>query len=315
MPVINDPPANSSSSTANPPVVASGTTTSASLFSSSLPTPAADNLYERLSFKSKKKPPENVQFLPANAQISSVSFDSQQPAGQTPLVPEPVPSQQLNSSHTITDPVRYVTWGPKIVFYVSDSSTTPAAESSSSSKHIGSSHAHKSSSTATSKKDGGGAKFEKATLRGREQLQTTEKMEILPLERGGGVRRTWVAITRIEVVSEEISVEGKDVVAESEGESASDSDSSGGAGQLKRWRKRKAERKREKMVEEKGNYREGKEKKEKREKREKGEKKMKEHEGGKEHLVYKEEKGEGGGMKRFVLVEGEWMKVFAEGEE
>ncbi|KAL8774211.1 MAG: hypothetical protein Q9194_004080, partial [Teloschistes cf. exilis] len=218
MPVINDPPANSSSSTANPPVVASGTTASASLFSSSLPTPAADNLYERLSFKSKKKPPENVQFLPANAQISSVSFDSQQPAGQPPLVPEPAPSLQPNPSHTITDPVRYVTWGPKTVFYVSDASTTPAASKSSSSKHIASSHAHKSSTSSTSKIDGGGAKFEKATLCGREQLQTTEKTEILPLEQGGGVRRTWIAITRIEVVSEEISVEGKDVVAESEGE-------------------------------------------------------------------------------------------------
>ncbi|KAL9585343.1 MAG: hypothetical protein Q9212_001574, partial [Teloschistes hypoglaucus] len=286
MPVINDPPATNSSSAANPRVASGTTTTSASLFSSPLPTPAADNLYERLSFESKKKSPQNVQFLPANAQAPSVSFDPQ-PAGVSSESAAASEQQQTNPSHTITDPVRYVTWGPKTIFYVSDASSTDHAPSSSSSKHTGAQKGKKDGSAAAVKK------FEKVTLRGREQLQTTEKTEILPLEQGGGIRRTWVAITRLEVVSEELAVEGKDVVAESEseGESGSDSDSSGGAGQLKKWRKRKAEKKRERMGGEKGEYREGKEKKDKGAKGEKkkegkeGKEKKKEHQkGGKGHL-------------------------------
>ncbi|KAI4258676.1 MAG: hypothetical protein LQ352_001102 [Teloschistes flavicans] len=273
MPVINDPPP--TGSTADPAVSA---TLALVLSSPSLPTPAADSLYERLDFKSKKKPPHSVQFLPAQAQVPSVPFDPQ-PAGQPPLVLEPAPggAQQANPSHSITDPVRYVSWGPKTVYYVSDDPTHKGS-SSSSSKH-GSSSSSSSHLTQKSKgKKDRGHRFEKVRLRGREQMQTTEKTEMLPLEQGGGIRRTWVSVTRLEVVSEETQVEEKDVVVESSDNSDSDSDS--GGGELKKQRRRKAERKGLKVVgwkEEDGGEKKKKKKKKKREhKEEKGDGEKKE---------------------------------------
>lgn len=201
-----------------------------------------------------------MQFLPANnAQVPSLSLDPQ-------VSSESAAAQgQQNPSHTITDPIRYVTLGPQTIFYVSDASSADSAAKGSKSKHHG-------GGGGGGKKDGAAVKkFEKVTLRGREQMQTTEKTEILPLEQGGGVRRTWVCVTRQEVVSEEIPVEGKDVVAESDGdsESDSDSDSDSSGGELKKWRKQREERRKRIEKLEKENYLEWRKRKAKAERREK----------------------------------------------
>ncbi|KAI4113267.1 MAG: hypothetical protein LQ338_008208 [Usnochroma carphineum] len=162
--------------------------------SPSLPTPAADNLAEALDFDTKgKKTPRTVTFFPA---------PQQQP-------PPPPPSQVLHShphpnsaphsvgtegggegaekkptfTFTSADPVRYITWGPRTVYY-----------------------AHTPSSKSTSKKKGkenGGAKFEKVVLNGSEEVQTTETTEVLGPREGGGVRRTWVVRSVMTVVGVE----------------------------------------------------------------------------------------------------------------
>ncbi|KAL8634404.1 MAG: hypothetical protein Q9228_008001, partial [Teloschistes exilis] len=152
MPVINSPPPTTTSTTDS----AVSETTALALSSPSLPTPAADNLYEKLNFKSKKHPPQNVQFLPAHAQIPSVPFNPQ-PAGQPPLVPQHISDTQQapNPSHSITDPVRYASWGPKTVYYVSSSSDD-------STTHKGSSRSSSSSSKQHGKsKKERGHRFEK----------------------------------------------------------------------------------------------------------------------------------------------------------
>ena len=117
------------------------------------------------------------------------------------------------------DPVRYTTWGPKTVYYVDnlvDSEPSKKGSSKKTSRKKG-----KKDKTKT-KED---IKFQRVTLNGSEQMQTTEKIEVLGLEEGGGVRRTWVCITRTEVVSVEKQVEEKDVVVESSDDEKSTSGS------------------------------------------------------------------------------------------
>ncbi|KAL8703085.1 MAG: hypothetical protein Q9201_003722 [Fulgogasparrea decipioides] len=214
--------------------------------SSHLPTVAAENLAEALNFNSKKKLLRTVTLLPAQPQFPSqpatqvqappqlgaavqgpallqqqssqpvqtlgpVSFDPQL-GWEGPTISQPLQGQQGNPTNTFTDPVRHVSWGPRTIYYVTNTSTP----SSKRKKHS------KRSKKSSSKED---VRFEKVVLHGSEQMQTTEKTEILGPEQGGGVRKTWICVTRMVVVSEEREVEAKEVMVESSGgESGTDSD-------------------------------------------------------------------------------------------
>ncbi|KAL9038361.1 MAG: hypothetical protein Q9180_003187, partial [Flavoplaca navasiana] len=231
-------------------------------------TPAADNLRDAISFRYKKPPPRSVTYLPNQIQIgqqlqmpnqapvagaSQPQAQPQQPQqlgiaqtqqfpgltqqpvtsmGQAPLgLPVPSLPQQQQQQQVLqaqlptsasADPVRYTTWGPKTVYYVDNLLDSEPSKKGSSKKK---SNKKGKKDKKKTKED---IKFQRVTLNGSEQMQTTEKIEVLGLEEGGGVRRTWVCITRTEVVSVEKQVEEKDVVVESsdDEESASGSDDS-----------------------------------------------------------------------------------------
>ncbi|KAL8998871.1 MAG: hypothetical protein Q9188_006010, partial [Gyalolechia gomerana] len=176
--------------------------------SPSPPCPAAENLAEALSFKSKKKTPSTVTFLPPQSQ-------QQQQQQQTPQG-----EGNNNPRSTTADPVKYVTWGPKTVFYAVSSSPSQSSSSSSSSSSKDKKKKHRVSKW-KGKKDKAGAdeqdiKFEQWTFNGSEEVQTTETTEILGLEEegGGGVKRTWVLTSKTVVVAVERGVDAKEVVVE-----------------------------------------------------------------------------------------------------
>lgn len=210
--------------------------------STKMPTPAAENLYDALSFKSSKPPPRNVIFFPPQAQaveqlqmplqaLAVGIVQQQQPQNSGPTVG---PSQQLDLQQqqavqnqlpmtSFADPVRYVSWGPKTLYYVDNLAAVESSKDKGKKKKRG----KKKSGTQKAKKGGKDepVKFQKVILNGSEQLQTTEKTEVLGPDQGGGIKKTWICVTRIEVVSVEKEIEAKDVVLESEDESESSEES------------------------------------------------------------------------------------------
>ncbi|KAL8765270.1 MAG: hypothetical protein Q9209_007592 [Squamulea sp. 1 TL-2023] len=159
-------------------------------------TPASDNLQIALSFRHKKAPPQNVTYIHSQQPLQAPPQMQQQQQAPQPQLP----------TNMIADPVRHSTWGPKTVYYVDNLSESESSESGSKKK---------TNIIRKVKKDKEDVKFQKVVLNGSEQMQTTEKTEVLGLEQGGGVRKTWVCQTTIVVVSVEKEVEGKDVVVES----------------------------------------------------------------------------------------------------
>ncbi|KAL8900276.1 MAG: hypothetical protein Q9192_001148 [Flavoplaca navasiana] len=268
-------------------------------------TPAADNLRDAISFRYKKPPPRNVTYLPNQIQLGQqLQMPNQAPvagASQPQAQPQqlgiaptqqlpgltqqpvtsmgqapsglPVPSlpqqqqQQVLQAQLPTsasaDPVRYTTWGPKTVYYVDNLLDSQPSKNGSSKK------TSKKKGKKDKKKIKEDIKFQRVTLNGSEQMQTTEKIEVLGLEEGGGVRRTWVCITRTEVVSVEKQVEEKDVVVESsdDEESTSGSDDSTSEDE-KKDKKERRKKKGKKGKEKRGNHKQakGKELKEAKEK-------------------------------------------------
>lgn len=148
----------------------------------------------------------------------------QQPGTQAPPVFQTLPQEQQAiqpqlPTSTSADPVRYTTWGPKTVYYVDNLRSSESSKSGSKKK--------KSNRKAkkNKEKEEEGIMFQKVILNGSEQMQTTEKVEVLGPEQGGGIKRTWVCVTRTEVVSVEKQVEEKHVVVESSDDEESSSGS------------------------------------------------------------------------------------------
>ncbi|KAL8828461.1 MAG: hypothetical protein Q9170_006590, partial [Blastenia crenularia] len=148
--------------------------------SPSLPTPAAESLAETLSFKSSTQIPRTVTYLPSSPPTPASTSAAKNPASVS------------------TDPTRYVSWGPKTVFYATSPSTSKSSKGSSKSK---SKSKKKQVEKHNEKVDedeveeaaaGGEMRFEKVVLNGSEEVQTTETTEVLSPEEGGGVKRTWV---------------------------------------------------------------------------------------------------------------------------
>ncbi|KAL8804670.1 MAG: hypothetical protein Q9200_005728 [Gallowayella weberi] len=186
--------------------------TSTAPASTNMPTPAADNLHSALSFRSKNKPPRNVAFFhpqtPIEELASQAGFAQSQQSPQTAgTVPNPMTS--------FADPVRYISWGPKTLYY-----TDYLPE-----QHVSTKSSNSKKKKRSKKGKGGNVKFEKVVLNGSERMQTTEKTEVLSAAEGGGVRKTWVCVTRVEVVGLEKEVEVGDVAIESGEESSDDSES------------------------------------------------------------------------------------------
>ncbi|KAL8926335.1 MAG: hypothetical protein Q9172_001844 [Xanthocarpia lactea] len=210
--------------------------------STDVPTPAGDNLRSAINFRYKKPPPRNVIYFTPQLQagqelqmrpqapVAGAAQQQQQGAGVAPLPgislwQAPGAFHALSQGHqqalqmqspmtTFTDPVRYSTWGPKTVYYVDN---LPDSHSSSSGRKkkrtkVGSRGAKKSKEKAP------GIKFQRVILNGSEQMQTTERTEVLGPDQGGGIKKTWVCLTMTEVVSVEKEVEAKDVVVESDDE-------------------------------------------------------------------------------------------------
>ncbi|KAL8689811.1 MAG: hypothetical protein Q9224_004556 [Gallowayella concinna] len=237
MPVVADPkysnppitPAINSQPTVPPTNLTTHTQTMSSSLtapaSTKMPTPAADNLHSALSFRSKKKPPRNVVYFHPQTAIgpqpsqAPVLQHAQQTA-ETP--PQQEAAQVPNPMTTFADPVRYITWGPKTVYYTANLPKDDDGSSKSSKKE----KKKKKRDARSGKAKKGNVMFEKVILNGSEQMQTTEKTEVLNPDQGGGIKRTWVCVTRTEVVSFEKEIEDKDVVVESESEESSDGDCS-----------------------------------------------------------------------------------------
>ncbi|KAL8863223.1 MAG: hypothetical protein Q9178_000598 [Gyalolechia marmorata] len=257
-----------------------------------MPTPAGDNLRSAINFRYKKPPPRNVIYFtpqlqagqelqtPAQAPVAGAAQQQQQQqqiAGAAPLAgislwQAPTAFQALPQGHqqalqiqspmtTFTDPVRYSTWGPKTVYYADN---LPNSRSSNSGRKKKKTKVD-SRGVKKSKEKAPGIKFQRVILNGSEQMQTTERTEVLGPDQGGGIKKTWVCLTVTEVVSVEKEIEAKDVVVESgdeEGgsgsEETSDDDMEGEtdreAGRKQKVKKRKErERKRRlKMMERAG---------------------------------------------------------------
>ncbi|KAL8670298.1 MAG: hypothetical protein Q9168_005153 [Polycauliona sp. 1 TL-2023] len=254
--------------------------------------PAADNLRDAISFRSKKAIPRNVIYMP-NYQMQSgqqlqmqpqapVSGNQQvpglaQPSGtgvwqdsQTlPQPPETLPATQSQMPISMSaDPVRCITWGPKTVYYVDN---LPESESESESKKK---QKKKTESNEKAKKDkkkkkpkAEDIKFQQVVLNGNEQMQTTEKIEVPGPEKGGGIMKTWVCVTRTIITSVEKQIDEKDVVVESsageESSSESEDTSSDDDAEEERRKKKlrkgkgKEERKEKKVVPGKGKEKKG----------------------------------------------------------
>lgn len=107
-----------------------------------------------------------------------------------------------------------MTWGPKTVFFIR------GVDEGAESKRRGKKSARKRKSKKDDDDDG--VRFEKVVLHGSEEMQTTERTEVLGLSEGGGVRRTWVVTCKVVVVAVEREVEGRDVRLEGEGDGDKD---------------------------------------------------------------------------------------------
>ncbi|KAI4273736.1 MAG: hypothetical protein L6R38_006274 [Xanthoria sp. 2 TBL-2021] len=238
------------------PMPTPSTSSSMGLASTSDSTPACDNLRDAISFRYKKLPPRNVIYLPNQMQTGQqlqmpsqapvagiVQPQQQQVAGlaqqgivgqaqqpgasgwQAPPVFQTLPQEQQQAlqhqlpTSTSADPVRYTTWGPKTVYYVDN---LPSSESSKSGSKKKKSNRKAKKNKEKKEED---IMFQKVILNGSEQMQTTEKIEVLGPEQGGGIKKTWVCVTKTEVVSVEKQVEEKDVVVESSDDEESSSGS------------------------------------------------------------------------------------------
>lgn len=168
---------------------------------------------------------QQQQQVAGTAQQGTVG-QAEQSGWQALLATQTLPQEQQQAvqpqvpTSTNADPIRYTTWGPKTVYYVDN---LPSSESSKS----GSKKKTKSNRKAKKDKKKGEAEilYQRVILNGSEQMQTTEKIEVLGPEQGGGIKKTWICVTRTEVVSVEKQVEEKDVEVESE-ESDSESEES-----------------------------------------------------------------------------------------
>lgn len=129
-----------------------------------------------------------------------------------PLEQQQAVQPQIPTS-TSADPIRYTTWGPKIVYYVDNLPVSKSSKRGSKKKKTSNSKAKKDKKT---KKGEAEILYQRVILNGSEQMQTTEKIEVLGPEQGGAIKKTWICVTRTEVVSVEKQVEEKDVEVESE---------------------------------------------------------------------------------------------------
>ncbi|KAI4263084.1 MAG: hypothetical protein L6R42_001751 [Xanthoria sp. 1 TBL-2021] len=226
------------------------TSPSMGLASTSVSTLACDNLRDAISFRYKKPPPRNVIYLPDQMQIGQqLQMSSQAPVAgivqpqqqqqgivgqaqqpgtsvcQAPPVFQTLHQEQQQAiqpqlpTSTSADPVRYTTWGPKTVYYVDNLPDSESSKSGSKKKKSN----RKAKKNKEKKEEG--IMFQKVILNGSEQMQTSEKIEVLGPEQGGGIKKTWVCVTRTEVVSVEKQVEEKDVVVESSDDEESSSGS------------------------------------------------------------------------------------------
>ena len=185
--------------------------------------PSNVQLQEKFQLQQQQQPAiGQAQYIPGLTQQLGTLMSQAPPGLPVPSLPQQQQQQVLQAqlpTSASADPVRYTTWGPKTVYYVDN---LPGSEVS-----------KKGSSKKTSDKKGKQDKkktqkdinFQKVVLNGSEQMQTSEKIEVLGLEQGGGVRKTWVCVTRTEVVSVEKQVEEKDVVIESSNDEKSSSGS------------------------------------------------------------------------------------------
>lgn len=182
-----------------------------------LPTPAADNLAAVLDFQTKEKIPSTVTFFPA-APPPPPAPAQPSPLGLAPQLPQPpVPGLTgvggvggvggNNPTHTSADPVRYTNWGPKSLYFLQEH----APSSSKSTKKQISKKSPSGGSKKREKEKDKEPTFERVILSGSEEMQTTETTEVLGLNEGGGVKKTWVVRNTIVVVSVEKEVAGEDV--------------------------------------------------------------------------------------------------------
>ncbi|KAL9001291.1 MAG: hypothetical protein Q9169_000182 [Polycauliona sp. 2 TL-2023] len=214
--------------------------------SSSMETPASDNLLDAITFPNKKPNPGYIMYMPSHtgtgqqppvpsqaAGPSNVQSQqqvaglAQQPATavwqDSQILPQPqeiLPASQSQMPISMSaDPVRCVTWGPKTLYYVDNLPDDKAGKKK---------KTQKKKSNGKTKKDKKDKQkeieFVQVVLSGSEMMQTTEKVELLGPEEGGGIKKTWVSVTRATVVSVEKQVEAKDVVVESSDESSSESE-------------------------------------------------------------------------------------------
>ncbi|KAL9027969.1 MAG: hypothetical protein Q9196_003585, partial [Gyalolechia fulgens] len=150
---------------------------SSSSTSPSPPCPAAENLAEALSFKSKKKVPSTVTFLHPQPQQQLPPAEPTPPAAGSP-----------NPKSTSADPVRYVTWGPRTVFYAITSPSKPSSSSKNKKKKAKAKKKHPVSGSESQGRDAKDededVRFEKWTFNGSEEVQTTETTEVLGVEEG-----------------------------------------------------------------------------------------------------------------------------------
>ncbi|KAL8917124.1 MAG: hypothetical protein Q9208_008163 [Pyrenodesmia sp. 3 TL-2023] len=184
-----------------------------------LPTPAADNLADVLDFQTKEKIPSTVTFLPAPPPPPRPAPSQPPPLGPAAQLPQQPQLPGLagiggvggfgsnNPTHTSADPVRYTNWGPKTLYFLKDASEP------SSSKPTKKRISKKSSSGGSKKKEEKEKEpiFERVILSGSEEMQTTETTEVLGLNEGGGVKKTWVLRNTVVVMSVEKEVTGEDV--------------------------------------------------------------------------------------------------------
>ena len=139
-----------------------------------------------------------------------------------PLEQQQAVQPQVPTS-TSADPIRYTTWGPKIVYYVDNLPVSKSSKRGSKKKKTSNSKAKKDKKT---KKGEAEILYQRVILNGSEQMQTTEKIEVLGPEQGGAIKKTWICVTRTEVVSVEKQVEEKDVEVESEDSNGESEESS-----------------------------------------------------------------------------------------
>ncbi|CAO1604663.1 hypothetical protein XANCAGTX0491_008206 [Xanthoria calcicola] len=239
------------------PMPAPTASSSMGLASTSVSTPACDNLRDAISFRYKKPPPRNVIYLPNQMHIGQQlqtpsqtpvagTMQQQQVAGtaqqgtvgqaqqlgasgwQALLATQTLPQEQQQAvqpqvpTSTSADPIRYTTWGPKTVYYVDNLPSSESSKSSSKKKKKSNRKAKKDKK----KKEEAEILYQRVILNGSEQMQTTEKIEVLGPEQGGGIKKTWICVTRTEVVSVEKQIEEKDVEVESEGSDSESEESS-----------------------------------------------------------------------------------------